>query len=79
MDHTEAWLRGATPRLRSEAVAKRSYPMPEVRGCGWEELPNARGQGLRKEEQPQVQGAVAARAQEGREELLHSQGQEGWL
>ena len=28
--------------------------------------------------QPHVQGAVAARAQEGREELLHVQGQEGW-
>ena len=28
-------------------------------------------------EQPHVQGAVAARAQEGQEELLHVQGQEG--
>ena len=40
--------------------------MPEVRGSG-------------QEEQPQVQGAVAAWAQEGREELLHIQGQEGQL
>ena len=31
------------------------------------------------EEQPHVQSAVAAWAQEGREELLHVQGQEGWL
>ena len=30
-----------------------------------------------REEQPHVQGAVAARVQEGREELLHVQGQEG--
>ena len=30
-----------------------------------------------REEQPHVQGVVAARAQEGREELLHVQGQEG--
>ena len=29
------------------------------------------------EEPPHVQGAVAARAKEGREELLHVQGQEG--
>ena len=29
-------------------------------------------------EQPHVQGAVAARVQEGLEELLHIQGQEGW-
>ena len=27
---------------------------------------------------PHVQGAVAAWVQEGREELLHLQGQEGW-
>ena len=38
--------------------------MPEVRDGG-------------REEQPHVQGAVAARAQEGREELLHVQSQEG--
>ena len=31
-----------------------------------------------REEQPYVQAAVAARAQEGQEELLHVQGQEGW-
>ena len=46
--------RQATPRLRSGVVAERSYPMPKVRGGG-------------REEQPHVQGAVAARAQEGRE------------
>ena len=66
MDRAEAWPRGATPRPRSGAAAKRSYPTPEVRG------------GTR-EEQPQVQGAAAARAQEGQEELLHIQGQEGRL
>ena len=36
-----------------------------VRGSGQEELPH-------------VRGAVAMRVQEGREELLHIQGQEGW-
>ena len=30
------------------------------------------------EEQPHIQGAAAAWAQEGREELLQLQGQEGW-
>ena len=44
--------------------AETSYPMPKVRGSG-------------REEQPHVQGAVAVGAQEGREELLHIQGQEG--
>ena len=51
--------------------------MSEVRGGGWKELPHAWGQGRSGEEQPHVQGAAAAQAQEGREELLHVQGQEG--
>ena len=55
---------GATPPLRSGA-ARRSHLMSEARGGGWEE-------------QPHVQGAVAAWAQEGLEELFHVQGQEGW-
>ena len=38
--------------------------MPEVRGGG-------------QQGQPYIQGAVAVPAQEGREELLHVQGQEG--
>ena len=46
------------------AAARRSYPTPEVRASGREELPH-------------VQGAAAARAQEGREELVRVQGQEG--
>ena len=45
------------------AVARRSYPMPEVRGSG-------------REERLHIQGAVATRVQEGLEELLHIQGQE---
>ena len=52
------------PSLRSGAAAGRSYPTSEVRGSGWED-------------QPHVQGAVAARVQEGLEELSHVQGQEG--
>ena len=40
-----------------------------------EELGNTEGSGW--EDQPHVQGAVAAQAQEGQEELLHIQGQEG--
>ena len=31
-----------------------------------------------QEEQPHIQGAAAAQAQEGQEELLHVQGQEVW-
>ena len=45
-------------------MAWRSYHTPEVRGSG-------------REGQPHVQGVAAARVQEGREELLHVQGQEG--
>ena len=53
-------LERSSPLPRSGAVAGRSYPMPEARGSGQEDL-------------PQVQGAVAVQAQEGREELLHIQ------
>ena len=43
-----------------------SYPTLEARGSG-------------REKQPHVQGVVAARAQEGLEELFHVQVQEGLL
>jgi len=46
------------------SVAERSYHMTKVRGGG-------------REEQPHVKGSAAAWAQEGREELIHLQGQEG--
>ena len=64
MDLAEAWQRGAAPRSRPGEAAGRSYPTTEVRGGG-------------REEQPHIQGAVAVRTQEGLEELLHVQGQEG--
>ena len=57
---------GPTPGLRPEAAARRSCLQPEARGNS-------------QEGHPQVQGAVAARAPEGLEELFHIQGQEGWL
>ena len=50
------------PSPRSGAAAGRSYPRSEVRGGGREELPH-------------VQGAVAAWAQEGLEEISHIEGQ----
>ena len=56
--------RGATPRPRSGAMAERSYPMSEARD------------GTR-EEQPHIQGAVAAWVQEGLEEPSHVEGEEG--
>ena len=59
-----AAIKGVTPCLRSGAVAGRSNPMPKARGGG-------------QEDQPHVQGAMAAWAQEGLEELSHFEGQEG--
>ena len=59
------WPRRANPCPRSGAAAEISYPMSKEKGGSQEELPHARG-------------ADAAWAQEGREELLHVQGQEGW-
>ena len=47
-------------------TVERSYPTSKVRGGGREELPH-------------LQGVVAARVQEGLEELFHVQGQKVWL
>ena len=85
------WPRGVTPRPRSGAVAEstrlrrrrncREELSPRPRsGVGREELPHAptpEARGGSREEQPHVQGAMAARAQEGLEELSHVEGQEG--
>ena len=72
-------LRGATPCLRPRAAAERSHPASttKARDGGQEEPPQVRGQGRRREEQPHVQGVVAAWAQEGLEEPSHVEGQEG--
>ena len=68
---------------------ERSYPVSEIRGIGQEELPHAptpearmsnptpKARSSGREYQPHVQGAMAARAQEGLEELSHVEGQEG--
>ena len=56
--------RGDTRQTRSGVASGRTNHTPEVRGSGWED-------------QPHVQGAVAAQAQEGLEELSHAEGQEG--
>ena len=61
-----------------EEAAKRSYPTSEVRGSDREELPMPEARGGGWEEQPHLQGVVAAWAQEGLEELSHVEGQEGW-
>ena len=68
------------PSPRPGAVGGRSYPMPlslrpGVAGRRSNPTPKARGGG--REDQPQVQGAMAAGAQEGLEELSHIEGQEG--
>ena len=70
------WPRGITPRPRSgqwlrvpgcdgAGTAERSSPASKARGDGREEPQN-------------IQGVVAARAQEGLEELSNVEGEEGW-
>ena len=51
-------------------------PKPRVAAGRSNRTTEARGSG--QEDQPHVQGAMAARAQEGLEELSHIEGQEGW-
>ena len=52
-------------------------PTPEARGGGWEEQPTPEARDGGREAQTHVQGAVAARAQEGLEEISLVAGQEG--
>ena len=59
------------------AAAERSFPMPDVRGGAERNYPTLEVSGPAQEELPHCQEAAAAQAQEGREELLHVQGQEG--
>ena len=59
-------------------LAIRSYPASEVRGCDKRSYPTPEARGGGREELPHVQGAMAAQAQEGQEELFHVEGQEGW-
>ena len=64
------WTRGISYSaggcdMARHSAAERSHPTSEVRGDGWEE-------------QPHIQGAVAARVPEVLEELFHVQGREGW-
>ena len=71
--------RGVTPRPRSGAAAESTRL--RRRRNGHEELPHAptpEARGGGREDQPHVQVAVAAWAQEGLEELSHVEGQEGW-
>ena len=75
-------VRGAAERRYPASNVRggdeRSYPTSKVRGGGREEIPQAlkpETRGSRWEDQPH---AVAARAQEGLEELSHVEGQEGW-
>ena len=61
--HPRSGAAAESARLQRHRKARRSHPTLE----GW---------GGGQEEQPHVQGAVAAQAQEGLEELFHVQGQE---
>ena len=70
--------RRATLRPRSGGAAERRYPESEVRGGYQRSYPTSEVRGGRREELPHVQGAVAARAKEGLEELSHVEVQEGW-
>ena len=61
-------------------AAERRYPASEDRDSGQEKIshaPKPEARGGDREDQPHIQGAMAARAQECLEELSHVEGQEG--
>ena len=65
------------PTCEVRGAAERRYPASEVRGSDERSYPTSEARGRGREDQPHVQGAVAAWAQEGLEELSHVEGQEG--
>ena len=67
--------RGVAPCPRSGAAAESARL--QRRRNGQEELPKSKVRAGSQEDQPHVQGALAAQAQEGLEELSHVEGQEG--
>ena len=64
----QGWLRGATPRLRSGAVAGRCYPVSKVRGSSRESKGESAGAAQRRYTTSEVKGG-------GWEELPHVRGQ----
>ena len=58
-------------------AAKRSHPVSEARAVTGRSNPTPKARVGGQEEQPHVQGVVAASAQEGLEEPSHVEGQEG--
>ena len=69
--------RGATLPPKTRTEAERSYLVSEVRAAAGRSHPASEARGGGWAEQPHVQGAVAARAQEGLEEPSHVEGREG--
>ena len=68
------------PSPRPGAAGWRNYPTAlglRPRTAGGRRYPTLEARGGGREDQPHVQGAVAAWAQEGLEELFHIQGQKG--
>ena len=74
------WPGGATPHLRSGAAARKSYLTPPHLKPGvaaGRSYPTPEARGGSREDEPHVQGVVAAQAQEVLEALSHTEGQEG--
>ena len=68
------------PSPRPGAVGRRRYPTPlspRPRAAAGRSNHRTKARGGGREDQPHVQGAVAARVQEGLEELSHIERQEG--
>ena len=69
------------PSQRTGAAGGRSYPTPphpRPRAAGGRSNPTHEARVGGRGDQPHVQGAMAAGAQEGLEELSHVEGQDGW-
>ena len=68
------------PEARDSSMEELPHsPRPQAKGGGGRSNRTTKARGSGQGNQPHVQGAVAAGAQEGLEELSHIEGQEGRL
>ena len=70
--------RPRVPGCNGAGTAERSYPRPRSGATAERSYPTSEARDGTREEQPHIQGAVAAWVQQGLEEPSHVEGQKGW-
>ena len=72
--HPRSGQRPRVPGCNGARTAEKSYPSPRSGAAAGRSYPKSEARGGGRENQPHIHGAVAARVQEGLEELSHVEG-----